>query len=209
MKHLSILFFLFCVSHIMGASPISPDNSEKKKDQTYNIVLDIQMQYANNGVLIGKKIDFLKYSCIESQLDLIKYISDSRLNDNELQDIRIISAVVEERGNKYIFFNATQSEDKLWAYKYEVTIATETIKYGKNGQKVLIFYDINDPSMFGVVNWDPSEEEYDYYNTKDGQVSNEKYLRWIKFLPYSSHIESPIFYESHIYKTHSQKTPSH
>ena len=193
----------------MGASPISPDNSEKKKDQTYNIVLDIQMQYANNGVLIGKKIDFLKYSCIESELDLIKYISDSRLNDNELQDIRIISAVDEERGNKYIFFNATQSEDKLWAYKYEVTIATETIKYGKNGQKVLIFYDINDPSMFGVVNWDPSEEEYDYYNTKDGQVSNEKYLRWIKFLPYSSHIESPIFYESHIYKTHSQKTPSH
>ncbi|MBR6112133.1 MAG: hypothetical protein IKQ08_09325, partial [Paludibacteraceae bacterium] len=107
------------------------------------------------------------------------------------------------------FFNATQSEDKLWAYKYEVTIATETIKYGKNGQKVLIFYDINDPSMFGVVNWDPSEEEYDYYNTKDGQMSNEIYLRWIKFLPDSSHIESPIFYESHIYKTHSQKTPSH
>ena len=201
MKHLLIIFFLFCVSHIMGASPISPDNSEKKKDQTYNIVLDIQMQYANNGVLIGKKIDFLKYSCIESELDLIKYISDSRLNDNELQDIRIISAVVEERGKKYTFFNATQSDDKLWAYKWPCR--------GKNGQKVLIFYDINDPSMFGVVNWDPSEEEYDYYNTKDGQVSNEKYLRWIKFLPYSSHIESPIFYESHIYKTHSQKTPSH
>ena len=155
-------------------------------------LLDIQMQYANNGVLIGKKIDFLKYSCIESELDLIKYIFDSRLNDNELQDIRIISAVVEERGNKYIFFNATQSEDKLWAYKWPCR--------GKNGQKVLIFYDINDPSMFGVVNWDPSEEEYDYYNTKDGQVSNEKYLRWIKFLPYSSNIESPIFYESHIYK---------
>ena len=201
MKHLLIIFFLFCVSYIMGASPISPDNSEKKKDQTYNIVLDIQMQYANNGVLIGKKIDFLKYSCIESELDLIKYTFDSRLNDNELQDIRIISAVVEERGNKYIFFNATQSEDKLWAYKWPCR--------GKNGQKVLIFYDINDPSMFGVVNWDPSEEEYDYYNTKDGQVSNEKYLRWIKFLPYSSNIESPIFYDSHIYKTHSQKTHSH
>lgn len=201
MKHLSILFFLFCVSHIMGASPISPDNSEKKKDQTYNIVLDIQMQYANNGVLIGKKIDFLKYSCIESELDLIKYTFDSRLNDNELQDIRIISAVVEARGKKYTFFNATQSDDKLWAYKWPCR--------GKNGQKVLIFYDINDPSMFGVVNWDPSEEEYDYYNTKDGQVSNEKYLRWIKFLPYSSNIESPIFYKSHIYKTHSQKTHSH
>ena len=195
MKHLLIIFFLFCVSHIMGASPISPDNSEKKKDQTYNIVLDIQMQYANNGVLIGKKIDFLKYSCIESELDLIKYISDSRL-----QDIRIISAVVEARGKKYTFFNATQSDDKLWAYKWPCR--------GKNGQKVLIFYDINDPSMFGVVNWDPSEEEYDYYNTKDGQMSDEKYLRWIKFLPVSSHIESPIFYESHIYKTHSQKTPS-
>ncbi|MBO7441918.1 MAG: hypothetical protein J6T83_02460 [Paludibacteraceae bacterium] len=99
--------------------------------------MDIQMQYANNGVLIGKKIDFLKYSCIESELDLIKYISDSRLNDNELQDIRIISAVIEERGNKYIFFNATQSEDKLWAYKYEVTIATETIKYAQ-GNGILV-----------------------------------------------------------------------
>ncbi|MBO4736788.1 MAG: hypothetical protein J5614_10415 [Paludibacteraceae bacterium] len=196
MKHLLIIFFLFCVSHIMGASPISPDNSEKKKDQTYNKVLDIQMQYANNGVLIGKKIDFLKNSCIESRGHLFNYTLL-----NELQNIRIISAVVEERGNKYIFFNATQSEDKLWAYKWPCR--------GKNGQKVLIFYDINDPSMFGVVNWDPSEEEYDYYNTKDGQVSNEKYLRWIKFLPYSSNIESPIFYDSHIYKTHSQKTHSH
>ena len=187
MKHLFIIFFLFCVSYIMGASPISPDNSEKKKDQTYNIVLDIQMQYANNGVLIGKKIDFLKYSCIESWGHLFNYTLL-----NELQDIRIISAVVEARGKKYTFFNATQSDDKLWAYKWPCR--------GKNGQKVLIFYDINDPSMFGVVNWDPSEEEYDYYNTKDGQVSNEKYLRWIKFLPYSSNIESPIFYESHIYK---------
>lgn len=54
--------------------------------------------------------------------------------------------------------------------------------------------------MFGVVNWDPSEEEYDYYNTKDGQMSNEKYLRWIRFLPVSSNIDSPIFYDSHIYK---------
>lgn len=209
MKHLLILFLLFCVSHAMGVSPIiSPrklDHPEKKNDQaSFNVVLDVQMQYANNGVLVGKKINFLKYSCIESWGHLFNYTLL-----NELQDIRIISAVVEERGNKYIFFNATQSEDKLWAYKYEVTIATETIKYGKNGQKVLIFYDINDPSMFGVVNWDPSEEEYDYYNTKDGQVSNEKYLRWIKFLPYSSNIESPIFYDSHIYKTHSQKTHSH
>ena len=187
MKHLLIIFFLFCVSYIMGASPIRPDNSEKKKDQTYNIVLDIQMQYANNGVLIGKKIDFLKYSCIESRGHLFNYTLL-----NELQDIRIISAVVEARGKKYTFFNATQSDDKLWAYKWPCR--------GKNGQKVLIFYDINDPSMFGVVNWDPSEEEYDYYNTKDGQVSNEKYLRWIKFLPYSSNIESPIFYDSHIYK---------
>ncbi len=203
MKHLLILFFLFCVSHIMGVSPIiSPrklDHPEKKNDQaSFNVVLDVQMQYANNGVLVGKKIDFLKYSCIESELDLIKYTFDFRLNDNELQDIRIISAVVEERGNKYIFFNATQSEDKLWAYKWPCR--------GKNGQKVLIFYDINDPSMFGVVNWDPSEEEYDYYNTKDGQMSNEKYLRWIKFLPDSSHIESPIFYNSHIYKNDRQNS---
>lgn len=192
MKHLLIIFFLFCVSHIMGASPIvSPvrlDHPEKKKDQaSFNVVLDVQMQYANNGVLVGKKINFLKYSCIESWGHLFNYTLL-----NELQDIRIISAVVEARGKKYTFFNATQSDDKLWAYKWPCR--------GKNGQKVLIFYDINDPSMFGVVNWDPSEEEYDYYNTKDGQVSNEKYLRWIKFLPYSSNIESPIFYDSHIYK---------
>ncbi|MEE1175939.1 MAG: hypothetical protein U0K71_02895 [Paludibacteraceae bacterium] len=201
MKHLLIIFFLFCVSHIMGASPIvSPvrlDHPEKKKDQaSFNVVLDVQMQYANNGVLVGKKINFLKYSCIESWGHLFNYTLL-----NELQNIRIISAVVEARGKKYTFFNATPSDDKLWAYKWPCR--------GKNGQKVLIFYDINDPSMFGVVNWDPSEEEYDYYNTKDGQVSNEKYLRWIKFLPYSSNIESPIFYDSHIYKTHSQKTHSH
>jgi len=192
MKHLLIIFFLFCVSHIMGVSPIvSPvrlDHPEKKIDQaSFNVILDVQMQYANNGVLIGKKINFLKYSCIESWGHLFNYTLL-----NELQDIRIISAVVEARGKKYTFFNATQSDDKLWAYKWPCR--------GKNGQKVLIFYDINDPSMFGVVNWDPSEEEYDYYNTKDGQMSNEKYLRWIKFLPYSSNIESSIFYESHIYK---------
>lgn len=107
----------------MGASPISPDNSEKKKDQTYNIVLDIQMQYANNGVLVGKKIDFLKYSCIESEKVLFGYTQTVRLHDN-----RIISAVVEERGNKYIFFNATQSNEKLWVYEYYSPFGKERAK---------------------------------------------------------------------------------
>lgn len=124
---------------------------------------DVQLEYCKNGARLSEKISNLKkYSGVTSKEKLIDYISHIRQHNN-----RIISAVVENRGEKYTFVNVIQSDDKLWALKYRNV---------NEGKKILIIYDLNSPSLYTVVNWNPSEEEYEYYKTKEGNKPSEAYL---------------------------------
>ena len=46
----------------------------------------------------------------------------------------------------------------------------------------MIIYDISSPHLFFVIDWNPSNEDYDYYNTKDGQKPTSKYLLKLEHL---------------------------
>ena len=130
---------------------------------------DIQLEYCKNGARLSEKINSLKkYSGVVLENDLLDYMAHINQHDN-----RIISAVVERRGEKYLFANVLQSDDKLWAFKYRDV---------EEGKKVLIIYDISSPHLFFVIDWNPSEEEYEYYNTKDGQKPTFKYLLKLEHL---------------------------
>lgn len=136
---------------------------------------DIQLEYCKNGARISEKINSLKkYSGVVLENELIDYMSHINQHDN-----RIISAVVERRGEKYLFANVLQSDDKLWAFKYRDV---------EEGKKVLVIYDISSPHLFFVIDWNPSEEEYEYYNTKDGQNPTFKYL--LKLVRLSSSLQA-------------------
>ncbi|MDD5996372.1 MAG: hypothetical protein PUC42_05660 [Bacteroidales bacterium] len=130
---------------------------------------DIQLEYCKDGARLSEKINSLKkYSGVVSENELLDYMAHINQHDN-----RIISAVVERRGEKYLFANVLQSDDKLWAFKYRDV---------EEGKKVLIIYDISSPHLFFVIDWNPSEEEYEYYNTKDGQKPTFKYLLKLEHL---------------------------
>lgn len=85
----------------------------------------------------------------------------------ESHDNRVISAVLEKRGNRYVFVNPLQSEDKLWAIKYFDV---------EEGKHVLVIYDKNNPSLFMIVDRNPTDDDYDYCNTKDGRKPSFEYL---------------------------------
>ena len=101
------------------------------------------------------------------------------MSEIKKHDNRIISAVLEKRGSRYIYANPVQSEEKLWALKYHEV---------KNGTHVLIVYDFQNPSLFFVIDWNPSEEDYEYYNTKEGKNPTFKYL--LKLVRLSSSIQA-------------------
>lgn len=128
-----------------------------------------QIDYCLNGAEYSDKIRYLKkhIGTIKKE-DIYNYCSEIKKHDN-----RIISAVLEKRGRRYIYANPLQSEEKLWALKYHEV---------KNGTHVLIVYDIHNPSLFSVIDWNPSNEDYDYYNTKDGQKPTSKYLLKLEHL---------------------------
>ena len=124
---------------------------------------DIQLEYCKDGARISEKINSLKkYSGVVLENELLDYMTHINQHDN-----RMISAVVERRGEKYLFANVLQSDDKLWAFKYRDV---------EEGKKVLIIYDISSPHLFYVIDWNPSDEDYEYYNTKEGQKPTFKYL---------------------------------
>lgn len=122
-----------------------------------------QIDYCINGAVYSDKVRYLKkHSGKIKKDDIRNYWSRIKKHDN-----RIISAALEKRGNRYIYANPFQSEDKLWALNYREV---------NNGARVLIVYDIQQPSLFTVINWNPSEDEYEYYNTKEGKKPSDKYL---------------------------------
>ena len=124
---------------------------------------DIQLEYCKDGARLSEKINSLKkYSGVVLENELLDYMVHINQHDN-----RIISAVVERRGEKYLFANVLQSDDKLWAFKYRDV---------EEGKKVLIIYDISSPHLFFVIDWNPSDEDYEYYNTKEGKNPTFKYL---------------------------------
>lgn len=124
---------------------------------------DIQIEYCKKGARLSEKINNLKkYSGIKTKEEMMDYIGHVRQHDN-----RVISAIIERRGEKYTYANALQSNDKLWAVKYRNL---------NEGKRILIIYDLNDASLFSVINWNPSEYEYEYYNTKEGKMPSDKYL---------------------------------
>ena len=128
---------------------------------------EIQLEYCRNGARLSEKINSLKkYSGVTTKEEMMDYFSHVRQHNN-----RIISAVVEKRGGKYTFANAIQSDDKLWAVKYRDT---------EDGKKILIIYDAKSPSLFTVINWNPSEDEYEYYKTKEGKMPSDKYLNLLE-----------------------------
>lgn len=136
---------------------------------------DIQLEYCKDGARLSEKINSLKkYSGVVLENELLDYMTHINQHDN-----RIISAVVERRGEKYLFANVLQSDDKLWAFKYRDV---------EEGKKVLVIYDISSPHLFFVIDWNPSEEEYEYYNTKDGQNPTFKYL--LKLVRLSSSLQA-------------------
>lgn len=136
---------------------------------------DIQLEYCKNGARISEKINSLKkYSGVVLENELLDYMAHINQHDN-----RIISAVVERRGEKYLFANSLQSDDKLWAFKYRDV---------EEGKKVLIIYDISSPHLFFVIDWNPSDEDYEYYNTKEGKNPTLIYL--LKLVRLSSSLQA-------------------
>lgn len=123
---------------------------------------DPQLEYCKNGARLSKKIDYLRHSGAASMREFKTYLSGIISHDN-----RMISGVIEKKGEKYLFVNALQSEDKLWAIKYRNV---------DDGKKVLMIYDVNSPSLFAVIDWNPTDEDYDYYNTNEGRKPAFKYL---------------------------------
>lgn len=134
-----------------------------------------QIDYCLNGAEYNDKIRYLKkYTGTKKKEDIYNYLSEIKKHDN-----RIISAVLEKRGRRYIYANPVQSEEKLWALKYHEV---------KNGTHVLIVYDFQNPSLFFVIDWNPSDEDYEYYNTKEGKTPTFKYL--LKLVRLSSSIQA-------------------
>ncbi len=123
---------------------------------------DPQLEYCRNGARLSKKIDYLRHSGAASMREFKTYLSGIISHDN-----RMISGVIEKKGEKYLFVNALQSENKLWAIKYRNV---------DDGKKVLMIYEVNSPSLFAVIDWNPTDEDYDYYNTNEGRKPAFKYL---------------------------------
>ncbi|MDO4525462.1 MAG: hypothetical protein Q4B61_09035 [Bacteroidales bacterium] len=131
----------------------------------------LQLAYCRNGERLSDKILNLKKNVnAVSKEDILNYILHFRQHDN-----RIVSAVVEKRHfvSCFMFANVLQSDDKLWALKYRDV---------EEGKKVLIIYDISSPHLFFVIDWNPSDEDYEYYNTKEGKNPTFKYLLKLEHL---------------------------
>ena len=122
-----------------------------------------QIDYCLNGAVYNDKVSFLKkHSGTIKKDDIYNYLCELESHDN-----RVISAVLEKRGNRYVFVNPLQSENKLWAIKYFDV---------EEGKHVLVIYDKNNPSLFMIVDRNPTDDDYDYYNTKDGRKPAFEYL---------------------------------
>ena len=122
----------------------------------------LQIEYCMGGVKMSNKIRSLK----------MEYPSPKQVKmfqqwyQTYSSHTKIIAAVIEKKGDKHSFINATQSDDKLWAYE-----GTSP----KIGQKVLVAYHVNNPNLYYVYNWSPTEEDYQFYNKKEGLSPFEKY----------------------------------
>lgn len=128
----------------------------------------VQLDYCIKGEKSAEKVANLKkYTGVISKENYIDYLKKYNNHDN-----RIISAVVEKRGSKYVYLNATQSKDKIWAILDS--------NQAKDGQKVLVSYDAKSPSLFFVINWNPTEKEYEEYGTADGKAPSQKYLLFME-----------------------------
>ncbi|MCQ2198317.1 MAG: hypothetical protein MJZ19_01185 [Paludibacteraceae bacterium] len=124
----------------------------------------VQLDYCTQGAKSTEKVDFLRrYSSRITQEELIDYLINYGRHDN-----RIIAAVVEKRGENYIYLNAKESDDKLWALKNNGRAV--------DGQKVLVVYDAKSPSLFYVLNWHPEPEEYEEHASPDGKSPSMKYM---------------------------------
>lgn len=123
-----------------------------------------QLDYCIQGAKsVQKMTNLMKYSFVATKEQMTDYMAHFHKRDN-----RIISAVVEKRGERFLYLNATPSEDKLWAVK--------NIQKGEDGQQVLVMYDAKSPSIYLVIDWNPSPEDYALYNTAEGKAPSLKYM---------------------------------
>lgn len=123
---------------------------------------ELQIEYCTNGVKLSNKIHSLKDTPTKDEL--MEFLLRKKNHT-----AKVISAVVVKNSKKYVYFDAPQSDELLFAHK-----RVEKTAY-RERQRVLIAYDVDKPQAFYVCNPSPSNEEYERYNTQTGLPLTQEY----------------------------------